>query len=302
MDSRRRIFISYAREDKKFAVKLADDLRKEIANVWMDEREIEAGQNWTAEIDEALRKSTELVVIQSPDSLASDPVQNELAMAIHWGLTIRPVLYRPCDPWFLIARTHYLDCAEGYESVLKKLLQRPSLLPPWRRIWVRLKRVYRPLLAVLAFAIAIAVSIYFLTPSDTSVRVSNGAQSPMRVRVRNQGGRPSTLIGSSFQLHFGNLPIETEPLVLLQPQRYGRIAGHDEVSLSLVANGMLTPKSKGEGSYFSEEDILPLLSGARLTLTAQVQESDGRLHTRSATLPADSVRGFVLEEFPDDAP
>jgi hypothetical protein len=110
------------------------------------------------------------------------------------------------------------------------------------------------------------------------------------------------LFGSSFKLSFGSLPIETEPLVLLQPEKHIRIAGHSDEVISLMADNMLKPKIKSEDSYYSREDIAPLLPGAKLTLTAQVKESDGRLLTRSEVFPVERIQNFVLEESPYDVP
>jgi hypothetical protein len=163
-------------------------------------------------------------------------------------------------------------------------------------------RASRPYLAILAFGIFIAACTYFLSPSNTSFIVSGDDPSAIVVRLRNRGGRPSTLIGSSFRLDFGNLPIEPEPLVLLQPEKYSRIAGHADVILHLTADNMLKPKMRDEESYFTETDIRPLLSGAKLTLTAQVKESDNRFHTRSEQFLGKRIQNFVLEEFPNDVP
>jgi hypothetical protein len=302
-DRSRKIFISYAHEDQQFATRLATDLRKKIVRVWIDETGIREGQDWTRQIDAAIRESTEFVVILSPDSRASEIVENELLLAKHLGIPLRPVLYRPCDPWILIGGKQYIDFTEWPEEGLKKLLTDPvparSLS---RRFRILLEKYYRALLAAGALSLSIAASIYSLSPSSTSFTVAGGEPSALLVRIRNEGGRPSMLLASSFKLDFGNLPIEPEPLVLLQPETNTRVAGHADMTLRLTADRMLTPKRRNEESYWNQQDLEPLLKGARVRLTAQVKESDDRLYTRSQDLSADSIKRFILEEFPDDVP
>ena len=48
MASENFIFISYARTDEAFAVKLARDLRDKGVNVWIDQFDIYPGEKWTA--------------------------------------------------------------------------------------------------------------------------------------------------------------------------------------------------------------------------------------------------------------
>jgi isopentenyl diphosphate isomerase/L-lactate dehydrogenase-like FMN-dependent dehydrogenase len=47
---RNRTFISYAREDSEFALKLVRDLRQAGANVWLDRTDIPVGQNWKEDL------------------------------------------------------------------------------------------------------------------------------------------------------------------------------------------------------------------------------------------------------------
>jgi TIR domain len=302
-DPSRKVFVSYAREDQKFALRLAGELEAAGLTVWIDRTGIEGGSDWSQRIEDAIRASTEVVLILSPDSTASDFVKKEVIFAQQLEIPVRPVLYRPCEPWLLVASTQYVDFTEWHESALEELLKRPARRrTSWRRIRIFLKKFYRPLLAVLALALGIAASVYFLSPSDTSFTVSGGDSSSLQVRVRNRGGRPAMLVATSFKLHFGSLPIETEPLVLLQPETHTRIAGHGDVIVRLTADRLLTQKMRDEESYFTPEDIRPLLAGAKLTLTAQVKESDDRVHTRSDGFPAERIKNFILEELSNAVP
>jgi hypothetical protein len=301
----RKVFISYASQDRKFALRLADDLRDNGLIVWIDQSEIRGGHLWPQKLDEGLAASNEVFLIVSPHTTTSPYVQKELSTAINNKKTITPLLLCKRPDWVLIADCQDIDFRWWYEEAFAKLLEREP--PPrtfWREILIILKKLwaFRPLLAAIAVSVAIAAYLYFLSPSSTSFTVAGGEQSALLVRIRNEGGRPSLLLASSFKLDFGNLPIEPEPLVLLQPETNTRVAGHADMTLRLTADRMLTPKKKDEESYFNQHDLEPLLKGARVRLTAQVKESDDRLYTRSQDLSADGIKRFILEEFPDDVP
>ena len=92
---------------------------------------------------------------------------------------------------------------------------------------------FRPYFAVLALGIVIAAYVYYSTPSKTSLHLTTGDAAAIHVQVRNEGGRPSTLIGSSFKLDFGRLPIETERLLTVEQPMAIRIPGRDGVPIQL---------------------------------------------------------------------
>ena len=303
--ARRKVFISYAHEDQDLATRLKGDLEGKGVRVWIDHSGIKGGDAWVKKIHEGLRVSNEVVFIDSPAARDSDAVQSELIIAKARIMRITPLqLGSNYEPWYLTATSQNIDFTD-YDDGFAKLMALPP--PPWtlwRRVLILRNKVraYRAYLGVLIVAIAIVTYAYFFSPSNTSFIVTGDDKSAILVQVRNRGGRPSTLIGSSFKLDFGNLPIESEPLVLLQPEQYSRIAGHSDVIIHLTAHNMLDPKTRDEESYFTEADIRPLLSGAKLTLTAQVKESDHRFHTRSDQFLGARIPNFVLEEFPNDVP
>jgi hypothetical protein len=74
-----RVFISYRREDSKFALSLRQALRAENVTVWWDE-ELRAGENWDAEIDKALLEAEVVVVLWSQSSVSSEWVRYEAAV------------------------------------------------------------------------------------------------------------------------------------------------------------------------------------------------------------------------------
>ena len=47
-------FVSYAREDAAFALRLAADLKAHGAHVWIDQLDIRPGRQWDSEVEKAL--------------------------------------------------------------------------------------------------------------------------------------------------------------------------------------------------------------------------------------------------------
>src|SRR5689334_1527975 len=91
------IFVSYSRRDQEFVTRLASDLDAHVAGVWLDQSAIRAGQKWHDEILEGIRDCKALVLVLSPDSVASPYVREELDKALELGKPILPVIYRPAN-------------------------------------------------------------------------------------------------------------------------------------------------------------------------------------------------------------
>jgi hypothetical protein len=95
--AKRRILISYSRQDSEFVDRLADALELSLGSVWLDRRSISTGQSFIAAINNALTDVTDFVVVLSATAITSRWVQNELGAAIALRnagqpLTIHPVL------------------------------------------------------------------------------------------------------------------------------------------------------------------------------------------------------------------
>ena len=65
-------FLSYAREDSAFAMRLAVDLKAEGANVWLDQLDIRPGRQWDREIEQALTVCNKVIVILSRAAVRSN--------------------------------------------------------------------------------------------------------------------------------------------------------------------------------------------------------------------------------------
>jgi hypothetical protein len=77
-----RIFLSYAHEDKPVAHNLVDALRRQGADVWVDEEQLAVGDSIIARIEAAIRGSDLFLVLVSPASERSGWLNRELGLAL----------------------------------------------------------------------------------------------------------------------------------------------------------------------------------------------------------------------------
>jgi len=103
------VFVSYAWEDMKFAREVTRRLRKLRRVPWQDVRNLRAGDNWQAAIDEALKNAEALVVVMSPDAIKSQYVTYEWAFALGAGVRVIPVLRKRTDLHPRLKNVHYVD-------------------------------------------------------------------------------------------------------------------------------------------------------------------------------------------------
>lgn len=116
-------FFSYSRQDTAFALKLASDLRKNGAEVWLDQLDIKPGERWDQDVQTALTKCASLLVILSPASVDSINVMDEVGFALEGQKLVIPVLYRDCEIPFRLRRVEYVDLRNDYEKGLQELLK-----------------------------------------------------------------------------------------------------------------------------------------------------------------------------------
>jgi len=106
-----KFFVSYAREDKEFALKLAKDLRAAGANLWVDQLDIPPGSRWDTAVEAALDSCGAMLLILSPDAVASENVKDEVADALDKGKRVVPVVVRECKIPLRLRRVQYIDFA-----------------------------------------------------------------------------------------------------------------------------------------------------------------------------------------------
>jgi len=148
-----KVFLSYAHEDEALRRALGAHLkpleRQGAVVVWHD-REIRAGVDWAKEIDGRLQEADVILLLVSPDFVASDycyEIEMDRALARHRAGEARvvPVILRPCDwqgcPFAKLAAlpvdgravtaadnrdAAFLEVAEGLRKVVEDLRERRS--------------------------------------------------------------------------------------------------------------------------------------------------------------------------------
>ncbi len=101
-------FISYGVQNREYANKLADKLKAEGFNIWIDNAELRSSDNWWQSIVVALRNCAAVIVVMTPQSAESRWVQREITLADKWQKKIFPVLLAG-DNWELFVLTQYED-------------------------------------------------------------------------------------------------------------------------------------------------------------------------------------------------
>jgi hypothetical protein len=105
------VFLSYSSQDRSWVSQFAEALRRAGLTAWFDIAEILPGERWQEQIQKALRESTTLIVILSPNSIKSPWTFFELGAAVADEKRIIPVLTQDMDirdvP-FLLTRFQFL--------------------------------------------------------------------------------------------------------------------------------------------------------------------------------------------------
>jgi TIR domain len=101
-----KIFISYAKPDKDFALSLTEQLTRQGHQVWTADLALFPGDNWPLAIGKALEECGAMVVLLSPNSGRSESQRHEIEFALtsdRYAGRVIPVFIRPTKnyPWIL---------------------------------------------------------------------------------------------------------------------------------------------------------------------------------------------------------
>lgn len=133
-----RAFISYSRRNTNFAERLARDLTDAGIEVWIDFRQIHAGERWKDEIRRGIERSEVIIIVLSPDSVVSEWVQFEILYGREQGKVMLPVMASDCLDllrqsealkWLL--DVHFIGFENRFEQAFPELLK---ALPGKRRL------------------------------------------------------------------------------------------------------------------------------------------------------------------------
>jgi formylglycine-generating enzyme required for sulfatase activity len=118
------IFVSYSRKDLTFIERLAADLKKYQFKVWYDLSNLEGGSRWYKAIEQAIKDSQYVMVLLSPDAIASEWVNDEVAFARTHKKKIIPLYYRPCELGLVYVSLNYIDVqGQNYSANFDKILR-----------------------------------------------------------------------------------------------------------------------------------------------------------------------------------
>lgn len=133
-----RAFISYSRRNTNFAERLARDLTDAGVEVWIDFRQIHAGERWKDEIRRGIERSDLIVALLSPDSVVSEWVQFEIDYGRELGKMLVPVMVadsmsqlQASDTMRWVLDVHFIQFENRYEQAFPELLK---ALPGKRRL------------------------------------------------------------------------------------------------------------------------------------------------------------------------
>ena len=122
------VFVSYSSLDQQFVKRLATDLMERGLNVWFADWEMRPGESLLDRISSAIRDSSYLFVVISPNSVNSKWVRQELRQAMSEEIEssqmkVVPILRQQCElPSFLTDKI-YVDLTdeEWYEYGVQRL-------------------------------------------------------------------------------------------------------------------------------------------------------------------------------------
>ncbi len=136
------IFISYSRQDADFALQLGRDLREAGVHLWIDQLDIPPGGRWDREVENALKACRTLIVVLSPEAVASENVMDEVGYALSESKRVVPVMCRPCELPLRLQRVQYVDLSADYRPGLERLVA--TLAAPEPQAGGRVSRVVAP--------------------------------------------------------------------------------------------------------------------------------------------------------------
>jgi len=84
---------------------------------------LEGGQKWRREIEAAIDRSQVLLVVLSPDAVASESVQQEYAYASEEGKVVIPLYHRPCKVPLELRNIQWIDFQGSYEQGFASLMK-----------------------------------------------------------------------------------------------------------------------------------------------------------------------------------
>ena len=121
------VFINYSHKDREFVTRLAANLVRNKANVWLDEWEVAAGESLIENIQSAIQGASALIAVFSKASVASVWCKREVTAAIQKELEERrviviPALLEDCEMPLFLRDKKYADFRTNFDIGLRSVL------------------------------------------------------------------------------------------------------------------------------------------------------------------------------------
>lgn len=156
------VFISYSHADAAFVNRLAANLIKRNAHVWVDTWELSVGDSILNKVQQAIQDSSALLVVLSKASVASEWCRKEINAGLMRELDekrviVLPVLVDDCEIPIFLREKMYADFRINFDRGLKPLveaiarvtnldqgrIQEGSTATDWAEDWGYEGRVFR---------------------------------------------------------------------------------------------------------------------------------------------------------------
>ena len=137
------VFISYKHDDGDFALILKDRIEQAGFDGWIDDN-LPAGEDWREMIDRAIREALALIVVLSPESVASEYVTYEWAFALGAGVPVVPVLLKQTPLHPRLNELQFLDFTNRRARPWAQLIERLEALGSKRGGRKRAPKAPRP--------------------------------------------------------------------------------------------------------------------------------------------------------------
>lgn len=121
------IFICHSHQDKEFVDRLAVQLTRQKARVWLDRWELKVGDSIVEKIQSAIKAASALIVVLSKASVASQWCQKELNAGLIRELEERrvvvlPLLLEDCEIPMFLRDKKYADFRSNFDEGLRDTL------------------------------------------------------------------------------------------------------------------------------------------------------------------------------------
>jgi hypothetical protein len=153
------VFISYAREDTKFAQELARELEDRGYSVWWDFRLL-AGTNYRAEIATRIGKAWKVLVVWSPASIVSPFVLDEANLALQQNKLV-PLSIDDAEPPLGFGQTHTL-AIRSLSSDVERIIAAIEGAVVTTKAGRRRRKWIRPQVIVATVVLALAAGVVAL--------------------------------------------------------------------------------------------------------------------------------------------